>query len=170
MTAGNATTDDPRGSGPKIITKFVGNELRKDLNGDGRDDVAFFLTQERGHVDEELRLAARELLAAALERLREMRERLGVPALIATHDAQPGQGDDFTFDVAGRGGLLEAGPITGGRLFGRAHADVQHGEVAEHAGAQGGVAGLFGDAFRCLVPGARAVQVFLAFQLLADPD
>jgi heat shock protein HslJ len=48
LTAGNATTDDPRGSGSKIITKSVGNELRKDLNGDGRDDVAFLLTQERG--------------------------------------------------------------------------------------------------------------------------
>jgi heat shock protein HslJ len=48
LTGGVATTDDARGSGSKIITKYLGNELRKDLNGDGRDDVAFLLTQERG--------------------------------------------------------------------------------------------------------------------------
>ena len=48
LNGGVATTEDTRGSGSKIITKYFGSELRKDLNGDGRDDVAFLLTQERG--------------------------------------------------------------------------------------------------------------------------
>jgi heat shock protein HslJ len=36
------------GSAAKIVTRYFGNELRKDLNGDGREDVAFLLTQETG--------------------------------------------------------------------------------------------------------------------------
>lgn len=36
------------GSASKIITRYFGNELKTDLNGDGREDIAFILTQERG--------------------------------------------------------------------------------------------------------------------------
>jgi heat shock protein HslJ len=36
------------GSAAKIVTRYFGNEARGDLNGDGRDDVAFLLTQETG--------------------------------------------------------------------------------------------------------------------------
>lgn len=32
----------------RIITRYFGNELRTDLDGDGDEDVAFILTQERG--------------------------------------------------------------------------------------------------------------------------
>jgi hypothetical protein len=32
----------------KIVTKYFGNEIYKDLNDDGRDDVIFMLTQETG--------------------------------------------------------------------------------------------------------------------------
>jgi heat shock protein HslJ len=35
-------------SGAKMITKYFGNELKKDLNDDGREDVVFLVTQERG--------------------------------------------------------------------------------------------------------------------------
>jgi heat shock protein HslJ len=31
-----------------VVTRYFGNELRKDLNDDGRDDVVFLLTQETG--------------------------------------------------------------------------------------------------------------------------
>jgi heat shock protein HslJ len=36
------------GSAARIVTRYFGNEARGDLNGDGRDDVAFLLTQEPG--------------------------------------------------------------------------------------------------------------------------
>src|SRR3989344_2038195 len=36
------------GSASKIITRYFGNELKTDLDGDGPDDVAFLLTQEGG--------------------------------------------------------------------------------------------------------------------------
>lgn len=36
------------GSASKIITRYFGNELKTDLNGDGREDIAFILTQEKG--------------------------------------------------------------------------------------------------------------------------
>ena len=36
------------GSSSMITTKYFGNEIHKDLNGDGRQDVAFLLTQEAG--------------------------------------------------------------------------------------------------------------------------
>jgi heat shock protein HslJ len=36
------------GSAARIVTRYFGNEVRGDLNGDGRDDVAFLLTQEPG--------------------------------------------------------------------------------------------------------------------------
>jgi heat shock protein HslJ len=36
------------GSAARIVTRYFGNEVTGDLNGDGRDDVAFLLTQETG--------------------------------------------------------------------------------------------------------------------------
>jgi heat shock protein HslJ len=36
------------GSASKIVTRYFGNEVRGDLNADGRADVAFLLTQETG--------------------------------------------------------------------------------------------------------------------------
>ena len=36
------------GSAAKIVTRYFGNELRKDLNNDGREDVTFLVTQETG--------------------------------------------------------------------------------------------------------------------------
>ena len=36
------------GSATKIVTRYFGNELVTDLDGDGDDDVAFILTQETG--------------------------------------------------------------------------------------------------------------------------
>jgi hypothetical protein len=32
----------------KIITRYFGNEIYKDINGDGKEDVVFLLTQETG--------------------------------------------------------------------------------------------------------------------------
>ena len=45
---GVAETEAAPGSASKITTRYFGNELKTDLDGDGRDDVAFILTQERG--------------------------------------------------------------------------------------------------------------------------
>ncbi len=36
------------GSASKITTRYFGNELKTDLDGDGTEDIAFILTQERG--------------------------------------------------------------------------------------------------------------------------
>ncbi|MHB9019556.1 MAG: hypothetical protein ACYC3G_01610 [Minisyncoccota bacterium] len=36
------------GSTSKILTRYFGNEVRHDLNDDGREDVVFLLTQETG--------------------------------------------------------------------------------------------------------------------------
>ncbi len=36
------------GSAGRTVTRYFGNELKTDLNNDGRDDVVFLLTQERG--------------------------------------------------------------------------------------------------------------------------
>ena len=36
------------GSAARIVTRYFGNEVRGDLNGDGREDVAFLLTQQPG--------------------------------------------------------------------------------------------------------------------------
>jgi len=36
------------GSATKIVTRYFGNEVKTDLNKDGREDVAFLLTQETG--------------------------------------------------------------------------------------------------------------------------
>lgn len=36
------------GSAARIVTRYFGSELQHDLNGDGREDVVFLLTQEMG--------------------------------------------------------------------------------------------------------------------------
>jgi heat shock protein HslJ len=36
------------GSAARIVTRYFGNEARGDLNGDGREDIAFLLTHEPG--------------------------------------------------------------------------------------------------------------------------
>ncbi len=43
----NGTSEIPAapGSASKITTKYFGNEIKKDLDGDGKTDVAFILTQ-----------------------------------------------------------------------------------------------------------------------------
>lgn len=45
---GMAETEAAPGSASKIITRYFGNEVKTDLDGDGREDIAFILTQERG--------------------------------------------------------------------------------------------------------------------------
>ena len=46
LDKGIAETQDEVGS--KIITRYFGNELKTDLDGDGLENVAFIVTQERG--------------------------------------------------------------------------------------------------------------------------
>lgn len=48
LTNGVSEVEAAPGSASKIITKYFGNELKTDLDGDGREDVAFLLTQETG--------------------------------------------------------------------------------------------------------------------------
>lgn len=48
LTDGYAETETLTGAAAKTITRYFGNELQTDLDGDGREDVAFLLTQERG--------------------------------------------------------------------------------------------------------------------------
>lgn len=45
---GVSETDAAPGSASKVTTQYFGNELSTDLNGDGREDVAFILTQNAG--------------------------------------------------------------------------------------------------------------------------
>lgn len=45
---GVAETVGAPGSASKIVTRYFGNELNIDLDGDGREDRAFILTQETG--------------------------------------------------------------------------------------------------------------------------
>ncbi|MEK7505701.1 MAG: hypothetical protein AAB597_02295 [Patescibacteria group bacterium] len=45
---GVAKRDAASGSASKIITRYFGNELKTDLDGDGREDVVFLLTEESG--------------------------------------------------------------------------------------------------------------------------
>jgi hypothetical protein len=45
---GVAVMEAAPGSASKITTRYFGNELKADLNGDGREDVAFILTQDNG--------------------------------------------------------------------------------------------------------------------------
>lgn len=44
---GIAEVEAAPGSASKIVTRYFGNELKTDLDGDGREDVAFILTQEQ---------------------------------------------------------------------------------------------------------------------------
>jgi heat shock protein HslJ len=44
----NGYAEAAPGSASKIITRYFGNKLHKDLNGDGREDVAFLVTQDAG--------------------------------------------------------------------------------------------------------------------------
>ncbi len=45
---GVSEVESAPGSASKTITRYFGNELKTDLNNDGRDDVVFLLTQETG--------------------------------------------------------------------------------------------------------------------------
>src|SRR3989344_2925791 len=45
---GLAEIEAAPGSASKIVTRYFGNEVIRDLNGDGRDDVVFILTQQSG--------------------------------------------------------------------------------------------------------------------------
>ncbi len=45
---GAAETEVMPGSASKIVTRYFGNDLKTDLNDDGREDVVFLLTQQTG--------------------------------------------------------------------------------------------------------------------------
>lgn len=45
---GVAETEAAPGSASKVTTRYFGNELKTDLNNDGKEDVVFLLTQETG--------------------------------------------------------------------------------------------------------------------------
>ncbi len=45
LVDGVAETEAAPGSASKIKTRYFGNELKTDLDGDGREDVAFLITQ-----------------------------------------------------------------------------------------------------------------------------
>lgn len=48
LVDGYAQSEAAPGAASQVVTRYFGNELRTDLDGDGREDVAFILTQERG--------------------------------------------------------------------------------------------------------------------------
>ena len=48
LVDGKAESDAAPGSASKTITTYFGNDASGDLNGDGKDDIAFILTQSRG--------------------------------------------------------------------------------------------------------------------------
>jgi hypothetical protein len=48
LTNGLSEIEAAFGSAAKIITRYFGNEVKHDLNDDGREDVVFLLTQEAG--------------------------------------------------------------------------------------------------------------------------
>lgn len=48
LVDGVAEVEAAPGSASKVVTRYFGNELMTDLDGDGRQDVAFILTQDRG--------------------------------------------------------------------------------------------------------------------------
>lgn len=50
VTLSDGVSESVQGSGSTqtVVTRYFGNELLKDLNGDGREDVVFLLTQETG--------------------------------------------------------------------------------------------------------------------------
>lgn len=45
---GVAETEAAPGSNTKTVTRYFGNEVKYDFDGDGREDIAFLLTQESG--------------------------------------------------------------------------------------------------------------------------
>jgi heat shock protein HslJ len=48
LVNGVAEVSEVAGSSSKLTTRYFGNEVKKDLNGDGKEDVAFILTVNRG--------------------------------------------------------------------------------------------------------------------------
>lgn len=48
LSNGFSETESAPGSATKTLTTYFGNEIKHDLNNDGREDVVFLLTQERG--------------------------------------------------------------------------------------------------------------------------
>jgi len=48
LVNGRAETESAPGSASKIITSYFGNEVRRDFDGDGREDSVFLLTQDMG--------------------------------------------------------------------------------------------------------------------------
>ena len=46
--ADGVAADVPPGSASRTVTRYFGNELKTDLNDDGREDIVFLLTQQRG--------------------------------------------------------------------------------------------------------------------------
>ena len=48
LVDGVAEIEAAPGSATRIVTRYFGNEVRKDLDGDGREDIAFLITQETG--------------------------------------------------------------------------------------------------------------------------
>ena len=48
LSNGFAEAQTPPGSASRTVTRYFGNELKTDVNGDGREDVVFLLTQQRG--------------------------------------------------------------------------------------------------------------------------
>ena len=48
LNNGYAEIESAPGSASKIKINYFGNELKTDLNGDGREDVAFLITEETG--------------------------------------------------------------------------------------------------------------------------
>ena len=48
LADGRAEAETSPGSASRIVTRYFGNELKTDLNDDGREDVVFLLTQQRG--------------------------------------------------------------------------------------------------------------------------
>ena len=48
LSGGISETETAPGSASKTVTRYFGNELKTDLDGDSREDVVFLLTQETG--------------------------------------------------------------------------------------------------------------------------
>ena len=48
LADGLADTDSSPGSASRIVTRYFCNELKTDLNEDGREDIVFLVTQQRG--------------------------------------------------------------------------------------------------------------------------
>jgi hypothetical protein len=48
LVDGLAEAETSPGAASRVVTRYFGNELSTDLNDDGREDVVFLLTQQRG--------------------------------------------------------------------------------------------------------------------------